>query len=283
MKKAGSLFRQVVALLTALLMGLVIAAGAATPEVITVGGTGTAIGVMKQLGAVYAKEHPEVRIEVLPSLGTTGAVKAVLAGAIGIGITGRALTAEERKAGALEVELARTPFIFVTSGKTGKENLTSRELEELFSGRTAVWPSGERVRLILRPAREASTLILKAMSPRMAQAVDLALAREGMIFAATDQEAAEALLKTPGGLATSTLTQVVTEQLPVRVLALNGVNPSAQALAAGSYPLFKPLLVVTTAKTSAAAKQFGDFLRSREAQLILAQAGNWTGPFPPAP
>ncbi|NTV13358.1 MAG: solute-binding protein [Desulfobulbaceae bacterium] len=278
--KAGFVQIKMGLLCTALLVGLVLEAGAVTPEVITVGGTGTAIGVMKQLGALYEKKHPEVHIEVLPSLGTTGAVKAVLAGAIGLGVTGRALNEEERQAGALEVELARTPFIFVTPGKTGKERLASRELEDLFSGKTTLWPSGERVRLILRPAREASTLILKAMSPRMAEAVDLALAREGMIFAATDQEAAEAVLKTPGGLATSTLTQVVTEQLPLTVLALNGVTPSPKALAAGTYNLFKPLFIVTTRKTTAAAKRFADFLRSREAQPLLEQAGNWTGPFP---
>lgn len=278
--KACSVLLRIGTVVMALLIGLLDESGAAGPEVISVGGTGTAIGVMKQLGAYYEKKHPEVRIDVLPSLGTQGAIKAVAAGAIAIGITGRPLNGEERKAGALEVELARSPFVFVTHSKTAADSITTRELEELFSGRTTAWPNGERVRLILRPAREASTLILKTMSPRMEQAVDAAMAREGMIVAATDQEAAEAVMKASGTLGTSTLTQLVTEQLPLKVLPLNGVTPSVKALADGSYALFKPLFVVTGPQATASAKKFAEFLRSREAQTILEQAGNWTGPFP---
>lgn len=246
---------------------------------VTIGGTGTAIGVMKALGAEYERKHPDVRIEVLPSMGTPGAVKAALDGAIGLAVAGRALNDEERSAGAFAVEIARTPFIFVTHHTVGADGITSHELEDLYAGKKETWPNGERVRLILRPARETSSLILKTISPGMELAVASALQREGMIFAATDQESADEVVKTPGSLGMSTLTQVVTEKRKLRILSLNDIVPSVKTLSLGQYPVYKALFLVTTPKTSAAAKRFADFVHSGEARAILEKSGNWTGPF----
>jgi len=60
----------------------------------------------------------------------------------------------------------------------------------------------------------------------------------------------------------------------VKVLAYNGVKPSVAALVAGSYPLYKPLYLVTTPKTPAAAQRFAEFVRSATGSKILAKAGN---------
>ena len=58
------------------------------------------------------------------------------------------------------------------------------------------------------------------------------------------------------------------------MLAYNGVKPSVAALAAGSYPLYKPLYLVTTSKTPAAARQFAEFIHSAAGRKILAKAEN---------
>ncbi len=249
-------------------------ASVAAAEPIKIGGTGTGLGVMAQLASAYEKKHPGVIIEVLPSLGSPGSIKAVLGGAIAIAVPGRPLTDEERKAGAVAIELARTPFVFAANPAANKDSLSSAELEQIFSGEILTWPNGQRIRLILRPARETSTIILDEISPAMERALVAASGREGMSLAATDQENAALLVKIPGSLGTSTLTQIITEQLPLKVLAYNGVKPSVAALANGSYPLYKPLYLVTTAKTQAAARRFAEFIRSPQGRKILTNAGN---------
>jgi phosphate transport system substrate-binding protein len=51
---------------------------AAGPEKkIRIGGTGTARAAMKLLGQQFRKKHPDITIIVLPSLGSSGGIKAL--------------------------------------------------------------------------------------------------------------------------------------------------------------------------------------------------------------
>jgi phosphate transport system substrate-binding protein len=265
--------------LAGLLLSLLSASPVFAKEIIQVGGTGTGIGVMKLLGAAYEKKHPAVHIEVLPSMGTPGGIKAALDGAIGLAISGRPLNDEELTAGAKGTEFARTPFVFVTNKSNAQHDITSEELVNIYSLKTVAWPNGDPIRIVLRPARETSSTILKAVSPDMEKAMAIALAKEGMVFAATDQDSAEAVAKMPGALGASTLTQVVTEKQPIKILTLNGLMPSVHALANGSYKLYKPLVLVTTTRTTETARRFAAFVLSAEARPIIEKAGNVTGPF----
>ena len=72
----------------ALLISILSAAPAAADQVVTVSGTGSALGSIHLLSVPFMKANPRVRIEVLPVLGTTGSVKAVLAGKLDIGVGG---------------------------------------------------------------------------------------------------------------------------------------------------------------------------------------------------
>lgn len=255
------------------------AAPAFAGDVITIGGSGSALAVMKMLGKEYEKKNPSVHIRVLPSMGTQGAIKAVAEDKLSIGIAGRVFNGDEKKTGVAAFELARTPFVFVTQSAVKTRNITSDDLVNIYNAKMTTWPGGEQIRLVLRPARETSSLIMKAISPHMEQAMAVALAREGMLFAATDQETADLVMKTPGSLGASTLLQITTEKLSMNILDLNDVRPTVRALAQGKYPLFKPMYIVTSPKTTDAAKGFVRFLQSSQAKSILEKNGCWTGPF----
>ena len=68
----------------------------------------------------YVKSHPSTKIAVLPSLGSGGGIKAVLSGALQLGLSSRPLTEAEVKAGAVGIEYGRTPFVFATSATRKK-------------------------------------------------------------------------------------------------------------------------------------------------------------------
>lgn len=265
-----------------ILCSMVTHSGAETE--IRIGGTGSGLGVMKNLAAEFKKSHPGITIRFMPSLGSSGGIKALLNGALDVAISGRTLKADEEKGGAVAVEAAKTPFIFIANNSVSISDITTRELEMIYSGQLQRWPDGSRIRLILRPLGDTDSKIVKSISGKMVGALETALERQDMVVAVTDQEAVESVARIPGAIGGATLSQVISEQQPVHILSLNGVKPALNTLVSGTYPLSKPLYLVTTAHTSPAARQFIQFVRSsRGSTILLASDAQPAGTFKKAP
>lgn len=243
-------------------------------EVLKMGGVGSVLGSMKLVAEAFEKSNPGIKVQILPSLGSTGGIKAVSNGAIDIGLSGRHLKEDERRQGSVEIEYAKSPLVFVTNKNNKVSGLSIRELVEIYEGKRQNWPDGTRIRLVLRPASDVDTSIIENISPEMSKAVKNALSRPGMIVAITNQESDAVVEKTPGSLGASTLTQVISEKRSLKMLSFNGVAPSVNNLTQGSYPLFKPFFIVTKPNPSASVQKFIDFVRSREGRKILEQTGN---------
>jgi phosphate transport system substrate-binding protein len=253
---------------------LAIAAVDAHAGSIKIGGTGTGLGTMKLMAQEFNKSRPDAQLIVAPSLGSTGAIRAVLAGALDVGISARPVTAEEKRQGAAARAYARTPFVIATGAKNNSASLTLPQLVEIYSGKVTSWPDGSPIRLVVRPDADADTIAMRAFSAEMDSAITAALARKGLRMADTDQDNADALEKLSGSLGTTTLTLIVTENRAIRALALDGVAPTLQSLAAGRYRYFKTLYLVTGRNPSSLAKDFVAFIRSPAGQAVLARSGN---------
>lgn len=265
-----------------LLPGLLIASlwGALlTPEValaatVRVGGAGFGIGVMKVLAEAFGKSRPGTRIDVVPSLGSSGGIKALNQGALDIAISGRPLREPEKGSGAHALELTRSPLVPVAHKDVDAEGVTTWELVAIHRGETLNWPDGSRLRLVLRPETDTVTRMLRGLSPALDRAMTLAQAREGLIVAVTDQDSADLVEKIPGALAFATLTQLYSEKRRLKILSLNGQNPALDRAGHGSYPFYVSLFLITTPGTSSAALEFLDFIRSREGERLLTKYGN---------
>jgi phosphate transport system substrate-binding protein len=207
----------------------------------------------------------------------------VAEGALDVGVSGRPLAPAEAGLGLAAPLLARTPFVFAVGPRVPISGITSVELARLYRGEVTRWPDGERVRLVLRPRTDVDTMVVRAISPELDAAMELALRREGMLVAATNQDCDEALIRTPGSLGPSSLTQLMTESHTLRALSWNGVAPTLQNLGSGAYPLSKPLHLVVRAAPTRAVRQFLEFLGGAEARRILEQTGNLPVPMPPLP
>lgn len=265
------------ALSTAAVLAALCAAGAQAEE-IKIGGTGAALGTMGVLADAYAKRQPDTRFTILPSMGSGGGIKAVLAGAIHISVSARPLNDTEKQAGGVEVEYGRTPFVFATAAANKASGLTTHNLVDIYAGKLETWPDGSKVRLVLRPVGDSDSETIKNISPAMRNAKTAAEQRKGMLFAVTDQETADNLEKIPGSLGPTTLALVLSEKRSLKVLALDGVAPSAKSIADGSYPLSKQMFIVTGAAPSPAVRSFVAFVRSPAGRDILVQTGHAVRP-----
>jgi len=241
-------------------------------DVIKVGGTGSALATMRAIADIFEKENPGVKVEVLPSLGSTGGIKAVIKGAIDVAVSGRELNDNEKGEGTKQEEFARSPFIFVTN-KNNATNITIKEILQIYKGTKTAWPDGKRIRLVLRPENEASSIVLMGTSPEIRDAFEKAFKRQGMVTAITDQECAEILQKMPDSFGILTLDQLISEKLLLNALSLDGVKPTVKAIVNGSYKFYKPFYIVTTDKTSEPAKKFISYLFTTKGIKILEKNG----------
>ncbi|HMH18347.1 MAG TPA: substrate-binding domain-containing protein [Burkholderiales bacterium] len=251
------------------------ASEAAAAEEIKIGGTGNALGTMRLLGAAFAKQNPGVNVTVLPSLGTSGAVKAIPKGAIDIGVAARQLTEEERKLGTISLEYARSPLVFAVSTRTQVTALTLDQIADIYSGKMTNWPDGSQIRPVLRQVGDDTTQQIRHMSPALDQAVSAAEQRPGMPFATTDQEAADKTESIPGAMGVATLSLINSENRPLRALTLDGVEPTVGNAASGKYPHAKRFFLIAGAAPSAAVRRFIAFMQSPAGREILIRSGNW--------
>ena len=264
--------RRACAIALALLLGY---SGGAAAEEFKLGGSGAALGTMQRLAEEFTAGNPDIRITSVPSLGSGGGIKAVVAGAIGLAVTSRPLNEGERKLGVVEMEYARTPFVFAVSTQSKVTAMTSGELADIYAGRRVTWADGSPVRIVLRPASDVDTEMVRNISPEIRSGLAAAEARPGVRFSVNDQDAANDLERIPGAIGPSSLALIVSERRALRALKLDGREPTPTNAASGAYPYYKRLFLVTGAKRSAAVERFVAFVRSPAGRKILAGNGQW--------
>lgn len=242
-------------------------------ETVRINGSGSGLSMLKPLIGAYRKAHPGIDIKMEKPLGSSGAIKALLAGALDIAASSKPLKSDEAAKGAIASEYGKTPLVIVTEKNVKKTNITTRELEEIYAGRTGTWPDGEKIRIILRPAADIDTTILRSLSTAMSNAIDTARSQHGMILAVTDPDASDQVSRTRGAIGATTVAGLIDEKLPLNVLSLNNVKGTPATLANGSYPLAKDIRFITTANTSREARKFLEFVYSAQGRALAAKAG----------
>ena len=247
----------------------------ALAEEIKIGGTGNALGAIRLLGDAFGEKYPQIKVTVLSSLGSSGALKAVPKGAVDIGVSSRAVTDEERVAGAVSSEYARSLTVLAVPTKARVTAITRQQIADIFSGKLSQWPDGTAIRPVLRQPGDDNIRQIKSLSPEIAQALVAAEQRSGLAFAVTDQEAADKIESIPGAFGVSTLALIVSEGRSLRALKLDGVEPTVSNGESGAYPIVKRFFFVTKPTRSALVQQFITFVASPDGREILARTGHW--------
>jgi phosphate transport system substrate-binding protein len=269
-----SLGRRARTALGAVLAGLALAAPVAA-ESVRISGTGSGVGGMLLLANAFMSDHADVKIDVLPAIGSSGGISALIAGKLELAVSNRPPNDKEiAEAAMTAVEYARTPFVIVVHRDLGVNALSAAELAALFAEGAAAYPNGKRARPVLRLNDSTDTNLLRAFSPEVDRAIEQVAKRRGMLNASTDSEAADMVEKVPGAFATSTMAQVQSEHRPLVAVTIDGMVPSVANLAAGTYPYFKSLYMVANANATPTTRQFMAYVASAAASRLLSANGH---------
>ena len=245
----------------------------ARPPGLLAAGSGTNLALVRALAARWDDVAGGDRVEVPESIGTSGAVRALLDGAIDLGLASRPLTDDERRRGLVETPLGDTLVALVLHPGPPVASIDGRELLEIYSGRRTAWPDGTPIVPLLREAGDSGERILTAAFPELGPAFDEARAKERWTICYTDQEMRDALLALPGALGLLDVGTLRLERLPLVALALGEVAATPGEALAGRYPLRKRLSALTVGAPAGAVAQFLSFARSPAASAVLEEGG----------
>jgi phosphate transport system substrate-binding protein len=242
----------------------------AEPADLRAGGTGAATELLQQLTTAFSKQAGG-KPEIIASLGTTGGLRALADGQLDLAASGRALKPEERARGLKVATVVRTPFVLATSHKN-PAGLRAADLVKAYLDPDYAWSDGTPIRVILRPRSESDVALMGSLFPGLGTAMEKTRERPGIPVAATDQDNADLAEKIPGSLVGTTLTQLVLEKRDLRVVPIDGHNPTAESLRDGSYPYAKSLYFVTREQPGEGVLAFLRFLASEQGQALLHKA-----------
>ena len=243
-----------------LLAGAMPAGNAAAADTLRIGGTGTATGMLQKVGAEFTAATG-VKVEVVPSLGSTGAIRALRDGWLDIAVPARPLNPDESAAGLRQVAVLRTAYVMATS-HSSPNGLKSADLAKIFAAEKPAWADGTPTRIILRPRGDSDSALLAELFPGIGAAIETARRRAELPIAATDQDNVEMAERTPGSLVGTTVTQLKTEHRNLHIVSLDGVEPTLANFESGGYRFVKKLHFVVSRASSAEVPLFMDFLRS---------------------
>jgi ABC-type phosphate transport system substrate-binding protein len=237
-----------------------------------VGGAGTTLGLMRELGTAYEKVTRGTTVVVdQTSKASVGGARAVLAGELQIATATRELSEADLEGYAKlqSVELARVPFVFAVNAATKVKSVTSAELLQIYQRKKTSWEDGSRIVLVPRTPQVSDTLFMMELGPEWNRAVVALEEDPTMQKIDKAQDAATLVERRVGALTTSTLGLMRTEnRAGMRALLVDGAEPVSPA-----YRYYKPVFILTAKDASADVRRFVEFMCSRTADKILAGAG----------
>lgn len=271
-RPASNLNKAILAASTLLLLAIMQPSDARA-DTLRTGGTGSAAMMMRKIGDAFTARMPGTRIEVVPALGSTGAISAVVDGALDFAVSARPLTPEEAAKSLTQTVLARTVF-GLASSYPQPGNIASADVAGFFTSPTSAWPDGTRLRIILRPRSEYDSTLLGHSFPNMVGAIEQLRRRPEIPVAATDQDNVRMAERIPGSLVPTTLAQMQTEKPNLHFLSIDGVAPTLENFERGTYPYHKNFYFILPTRRTPALEHFVAFLHSPEGVKLLRETGN---------
>lgn len=250
---------------------LAFAAGA---ETLIIPGSGANEVLLKQLAEDFQHQYPSDQVQVPPSIGSSGGIKAVMNDETILARVGRPLREAEAKAGLKQWIFARDAIAFAVGEAVTVRSLSSSQLADIYSGRIDNWRTlggaDAPIRLLVREATETSAEILRRAFPALQKLDSLQQAK----LVNHDYEMIELLDKYKTALGWMTASSLPSARTGIHLLAIDGASPTRPDMASGKYPaLLEFSLVFKEERLNEIARRFIAYIASPAGQQILKENG----------
>jgi phosphate/phosphite/phosphonate ABC transporter binding protein len=202
-----------------------------------------ALPLVAALAREARKGDPALELNLLPPSHSGGALAAVRTGDADLAILTREPKDGELGDDLVYMQMARDGLVFASGPGTGVANLSSRAVRAIYSGELTNWSQvgGRDLPIVVldRPEHSSPKIALR----RTVFGSELAitdnaseLERPGMMDTS--------LANIPGTIGYTSLGGVISGDLQVNILGLDGVRPTVPNMEQGVYPLYRPIGLV---------------------------------------
>lgn len=251
------------------------------PGTLRISGSTTVSPVAADAAEVLRKQG--LRITVDNQGGSAGGISQLGQGQVEMAMSSKAVTESDRSsfpsvnfvstqigADAVGIVVRREVF------EGGVRNLTRDQATAVFEGRVRSWKElgGPDIAVFVydkEPGRGTREVLDKYLYGSNAQAPPPAQSDSFAIVGANEEGRAK-VLSTPGGV-TPLSTSFITGYSKLAAVSIDGVDPTPAHVVAGTYPLARPLFLVTNGPPAGAAKTFVDYVASDTGQALVRKAG----------
>ena len=223
------------------------------------------IGALKE---TFESENTGVEVTYNPT-GSGSGIKAVQEGRCDIGLSSRALKAEEKEQGLVGTVLAYDGIAVIVNPENTVEDLTVEQIAAIYKGEITNWSEvgGIDAEIVLI-GREAGSGTRGGFE-EIVGVEDLCQYRQELT---STGDVITAVSQNPGAIGYASLASV---KDTVKAIKVGGVAPSEETVKDETYAIQRPFVLVTKEGTALTetAQAFFDFITSEAAREVISAAG----------
>lgn len=259
------------ALLVTTTIALVVAlvAPARAAEKVTIGGASGMTPLAQGLAKAFAAKAKGDSVEVEAGTSSSAGIKSLQQGKLDIALSSRALAADEVAQGLQVKEFARVRVVFAVNQSVPVKNISSDQICGIYAGRIKNWRElggpDRPLFPLTRPSAETDPQVLRAHIDCLKNLKEA----ETVLMMIKASDMAQALATKEGTFGYTTMIEVGRSEGRIVPLSLNGVEPTRENVANGTYKLVRNFFFVLPARPKPLAQRFVGFVLGAEGEKII--------------
>jgi phosphate transport system substrate-binding protein len=233
--------------------------------------------------AAQALYTPEAAFERVKVSKTPEAYERLIKGEVDIIFVAQASKAHLKSAADKNITLNLTPigkeaFVFLVSQQNPLKGLTAQQIRDIYSGRVKKWSdvggNGENIMAFQRPENSGSqTVMLAKVMQNEKMRAPLQEEKVRGMGGAVKRVAAYRNASQSIGYSFRYYATQMQNSAPVKLLAVDGVPPSAENIRNGTYPFTVDVYMVTAGEPKPSTRKLMDWMLSQQGQKLIEDTG----------
>ena len=231
-------------------------------------GSSTVAPILQKAAEAFLELHPELVLEVQTG-GSTRGIRDAREGTVGAGMASRDLTHEER-AGVVPVAIAYDGLALVVHAQNPVEGLSADQVRSLYTGESDDWSAvGGTPGPVTVVNKAEGRATLDVFLDHFGLEND---AIEADVVIGDNAQGVRLVSRDPSAIAYLSIGEArhaVESGESIRLLALDGVGPTPEAVADGSYTVLRRLYVIFPGEVDEVGGKLLEFLASPRGREVI--------------